>query len=186
MCHYARVDRQRALTVLQLGAEANLDEARDAYRRLVRTNHPDLIGSDGTEAMILLNQAMAVLEANPEPGAAEPVAETSLATSDGHPDLVVFDDGLTLNAPADELFPRLAEALDVVGDLTYADASSGYLEAAVSFGNPSPSQLVVSLQGRGEHTEAFFTLESMGIETPPDLVEVVAAIGRALQNPNGS
>lgn len=104
----------------------------------------------------------------------------------GHAELVVLDDGLTLNAPSDELFARLAAAMDEVGDLTYADASSGYLEAAVAMGNSSPSQLVVSLQGRGEHTEAFFTLESMGVETPPDLGEVVQAIGAVLARESGN
>lgn len=185
MCDDARVDRQRALQVLHLGADASVQDARDSYRQLVRSSHPDLIGSDGNEAMILLNQAMAALESEAEMSAESSV---DVATRPGSwseiglddPGLVILDDGLTLAAPADELFGRLAEALDEIGDLTYADASSGYLEAAVAMGNPSPSQLVVSLQGRGEATEAFFTLESMGVETPPDLATVVAAIGEIL------
>ena len=140
--------------------------------------------------MILLNQAMAALEA----GEAEPADHSAVPNGvdgmdgahGGHAELVVLDDGLTLNAPSDELFARLAAAMDEVGDLTYADASSGYLEAAVAMGNSSPSQLVVSLQGRGEHTEAFFTLESMGVETPPDLGEVVQAIGAVLARESGN
>lgn len=176
--------------MLQLDPDATLAQARDAYRVLVRSNHPDLVGSDGNETMILLNQAMAALEA----GEAEPADHSAVpngvdgmdGADGGHAELVVLDDGLTLNAPSDELFARLAAAMDEVGDLTYADASSGYLEAAVAMGNSSPSQLVVSLQGRGEHTEAFFTLESMGVETPPDLGEVVQAIGAVLARESGN
>ncbi len=185
MWKHLEVDRERALAVLRLGPEATLQQARESYRGLVRSSHPDLIGADGNEAMISLNQAMAIIEEQPDPvvsGADTDAPSVQESNSSEAPiELIVFDDGLTLNAPADELFSRLAEALDKVGDLTYADASSGYLEAAVSMGNPSASQLVVSLQGRGEHTEAFFTLESMGVETPPDLVEVVTAIGAALE-----
>ncbi len=170
------VDRLQACEILGLGFDVSPTEARLRYRRLVRANHPDIIGPVGNDLTVLFNQAMAVLEIAPD--------ETSLGTSEGQAtrdDVVVIDDGLAVEMPADELFIRLAHALDVVGTLTFRDDSSGYLEAVVSLDGSPASQLVVNLQGRGSFTEASFTLESMGTETPPDLAEVVRRIRDALQ-----
>lgn len=160
------MNRTKACEALGIGARATLSQARLAYRELIRQNHPDIVGATGTNVAVLLNQAIAAIETEPEVPEPDPVA--------------AIDDALLIEAPPEELYARLAVALDVVGDLTYADSSSGYLEALVAFDGAPPSQLVVALQGRGAHTEAMFTLESMGIETPPDLAAVVRAIAEVL------
>ncbi len=170
------VDFRQACQILGVDPSVSLAEAQDRYRRLVRESHPDIAGEQGAEATIRLNLAMQAFEAH----LAHPGDSHALLPEPTVDPVEVVDDALRVEAPPDELYARLAHALDIVGDLTYADASSGYLEAVVAMGNPSPSQLVVSLQGRGAHTEAFFTLEALGVEQPPDLADVVAAIAEVL------
>ncbi|MEE9417020.1 MAG: hypothetical protein V3V01_17205 [Acidimicrobiales bacterium] len=165
------MDHQQARQALGLDSEASLADARRSYLELVRQNHPDIAGADGAETTVRLNQAIALLEREPGPVPTGPIAE---------PEMRLVDDALLIEAPSDELYSRLAAALDVVGNLTYSDPSCGYLEALVSLGASTPSQLVVSLAARGPHTEAFFALESMGVETPPDLADVVRAIAEVL------
>jgi hypothetical protein len=91
---------------------------------------------------------------------------------------LVDDDGLTLVAPADEVFFRLLDALHDEGEVIYADPESNYLEALVHGGT---GQLTVSLQGRGGATEAFFTLESLRGAEMPRIETVVRSVAARLR-----
>lgn len=184
--------------MLGLRRDTTWAEVRSAYRTRIRTVHPDVSRGPGTEAA-RLNAAFSTLErvyrrgeAPPPPATSSPSnpsPSTAAPTTEGRgrkrtfesppPDLVlVADDGLVLEAPADEVFLRLAEALDDVGAVTYVDPNSGYLEALVGDGT---GQLVVSLQGRAYATEAFFTLEQLDSRPAPPIESVVRAIAARLR-----
>ena len=111
-----------------------------------------------------------------------PRATAAPGPFDDDPDLhLVDDDGLALVAPHDEVFHRLYAAIDQLGHVSYADEDQGYIEAVL----PSPAganQLVVSLQGRAMHTEAFFTLEPMGNHLAPPIDAVVRSIARLVRS----
>ena len=92
------------------------------------------------------------------------------------------DDGLILVAPADEVFLRLHHALDRVGDVTYADPEAGYLEALVQPSGYGPAQLAVSLQGRANGTEVWFTLEALGPHQGAPIADVVRLVARLVRN----
>jgi hypothetical protein len=182
------MDVDEALHALGLGRSTTWLEIRSRYRDRIRAVHPDLARGTASDAAHL-NAAFAVLEpvyrrGLPPPRAAAPPPPRSRTTPRDTPDhdltevTVVDDDGLTLVAPAGEVFLRLAAALDAVGDLTYTDAESGYLEALVGDG---AGQLVVSLQGRAHATEAFFTLEPLDTRPVPTIESVVREVAAWLR-----
>ena len=157
--------------------------------------HPDVAAGSTADAA-RLNAAFSTLEPvyrrgeappPPRPTGTTPPRPTpaptryTRAARPPPPDLVaVDDDSLVLEAPPDEVFLRLAEALDGIGAVTYRDPDGGYLEAVVGDGT---GQLVVSLQGRAFATEAFFTLEPMDTRPAPQIEAVVRSIAARLRTP---
>ena len=183
---------EEALAAFGLGADTTWPEIRRAYRASMRAAHPDVSTAAPRTAAATaarLNAAFALLErvyrrGDPPPPAPTPPAPPAPKFKPAPPiDLsVVEDDALALVAPPDEVFLRLAVALDEIGDLTYADSEAGYLEALVAGGT---GQLVVSLQGRAHATEAFFTLEPMGAAPVPPIEQIVRAIAYRLRAATG-
>jgi hypothetical protein len=185
------MDFDDALALLGLDRGTDWSAVRGAYRAAMRIVHPDLTPGDG-EAARRLNAAFALLEPVFRRGAPAPPPATAASASRSHagrppahrhvPDDVevrrVDDDGLALVAPADEVFHRLLDALHDLGDVVYADPEGNYLEALVHGG---AGQLVVSLQGRSDATEAFFTLESLRGAPVPPIDVVVRAIADRLR-----
>jgi curved DNA-binding protein CbpA len=189
------MDLDDALAVLGLDRDTTWAEVRAAYRSHIRVVHPD-VGAGSSAEAARLNAAFAALErvyrrgeAPPPPGAPRPrpASPSAPAASPARrsaapeppPDLLaVDDDSLVLEAPADEVFHRLAEALEGIGAVTYSDPDGGYLEAVVGEGT---GQLVVSLQGRAFATEAFFTLEQIDTRPAPDIEAVVRSIAAQLR-----
>jgi hypothetical protein len=183
------MDLDDALATLGLARDTTWVEIRAAYRTRIRAVHPDVAAhsgraSTGTDAA-RLNAAFATLEplyrrgAPPPPAPPRPPAPVRAEPPQPPVDLErVDDDALALVAPPDEVFLRLATAIDEIGDITYADADGGYLEAVVADGR---GQLVVSLQGRAHATEAFFTLEPMDTRPVPPIDVVVRDIAWRLR-----
>jgi curved DNA-binding protein CbpA len=185
------MDLDDALAALGLRRDTTWPEVRAAYRTRIRTVHPDVRAGSSADAAVL-NTAFATLErvyrrGEPLPPAREPSAPPTAATPGTRaseptpppPDLVaVDDDSLVLEAPADEVFHRLADAIEAIGAITYRDPDGGYLEAVVGDGT---GQLVVTLQGRAFATEAFFTLEQMDTRPAPRIETVVRSIAARLR-----
>jgi hypothetical protein len=178
------MDLDDALRALGLGRSTTWAEIRDAYRTRIREVHPDLTAGSGADAA-RLNAAFAVLEPVYRRGTPPPVGPPPPRAPRRRPPVTtdatlerVDDDGLVLVAPADEVFLRLAAAIDEIGAITYADPDLGYLEAVVADGT---AQLVVSLQGRAHATEAFFTLEPMDVRPVPALDTIVRQIAARLR-----
>jgi curved DNA-binding protein CbpA len=187
------MDLDDALAVFGLDRDTTWAEVRAAYRSHIRVVHPD-VGAGSSAEAARLNAAFAALErvyrrgeAPPAPRMSQPASSSAPAASPARrsaapeppPDLLaVDDDSLVLEAPADEVFHRLAEALEGIGAVTYSDPDGGYLEAVVGEGT---GQLVVSLQGRAFATEAFFTLEPIDTRPAPDIEAVVRSIAAQLR-----
>jgi hypothetical protein len=66
-----------------------------------------------------------------------------------------------------------------VGEVTYVDARLGLVEAVLADGMHA-CQLLITLQGRATHTEAFCTLEPLGTTSCPPTEAVVADLVAAL------
>ncbi len=178
------MDLTTARSVLGVSATDDWTAVRRAYRTLVRTSHPDLIGAEGNERTITVNTAyrtLAIARREGRLGALDaPVARTAPSPRPSRrptptishqiaPDVRLVDgDTLVLASTPAETFRRLVEATNALGEISYIDRSSGIFEAILHLHDGTHASFVVSLQwraapsDRGDATcEAFCTLEAL-------------------------
>ena len=155
------MDAANAWATLGLPPTASLDEARTAYRRLVRTHHPDVVGAGGSGTVRRVIEAWQFLR--------DVAVEPATVTLDA--------DTITLDVPTDEAFLLLLDAAHRVGDVTHVGPGDGLLEALITFDDGRTCSLVVSLQGRDDGTtEAFCTLQALDAGPNPPVALVVDAL----------
>ncbi len=183
-----------AAVVLGVGPDADPDQVRSAYRRLIRAHHPDRAGRASSARAAAITEAYRVLReapAGPTPSArrspraprsTRPAPTPSPRRSDrGAPPTHRLDgDTLLLLAPADETFRWLLEAAHDVGEVTYLDRSMPIAEILCRFEGEPATSLVLTLQGRGEGTEVFCTVESIEARPAPPVAAVVDLLELAL------
>ncbi len=175
--------------MLGLAPGVTLADARRAYRQLVRTQHPDVVGPSGTAATARLTAAFAFLRASsssddqpivvapPPPTAAPPPPPPPSPERSAYDEAVDAElaagDTLLVHAPADETFAVLFDAASRVGHIGYFDRQLGILETIVRFEGGPTCSLLITLQGRAHGTEAFCTLESIEADPTPPLRPVI-------------
>ncbi|MCU1371697.1 MAG: DnaJ-like protein [Ilumatobacteraceae bacterium] len=186
-----------AARILGVGAGATPDEVRIAYRSQIRTHHPDRAGARSSDRAASITEAYRVLvERGPaapeEPQEPRPGARTTAtgpvpprpATDDlafGAPPVGRLDeDTLALGAPPDESFRWLLDAAHDVGEITYVDRSMPIMEVLCRFEGEPATSLLLTLQGRGERTEVFCTVESIEARPAPPTSAVVDLLELAL------
>ena len=163
------MDEREAWQVLGLSPAATFDEARAAYRRLVRTHHPDVAGVHGAVRTARVIDAWRVVRDRVP-------RDVDVASVD------VDGDTITLDVPADDAFLLLLEAAHRVGDVTHVGPGDGLLEALIAFDDGRTCSLVVSLQARGDGTtEAFCTLQALDAGPNPPVGLVVDALVEELR-----
>ena len=94
-------------------------------------------------------------------------------------------DTISVRAPVDETFARMLEAGAAIGEITYLDRHNELFESLLKTVDGDAVSLVCTLQGRAdETTEAFFTMEPLGVARHPlpDLVDVVALLADHLRS----
>jgi hypothetical protein len=190
------MDVDEARAVLGVAAGATAADERSAFRRRLRATHPDVAGprADAGIAVARLTRALAVLRSARTGGAAPagappaagspaprsaPAPGPATAPAAPAPTAEPAGDSLLLDVPADEAFLALLEAAHAVGEVTYVDARLGLVEAVLADGMHA-CQLLITLQGRATHTEAFCTLEPLGTAPCPPTEAVVADLVAAL------
>ncbi|MGN6693801.1 MAG: hypothetical protein ACTHN0_06450, partial [Aquihabitans sp.] len=92
----------------------------------------------------------------------------------------VDEDTLALGAPPDESFRWLLDAAHDVGEITYVDRSMPIMEVLCRFEGEPATSLLLTLQGRGERTEVFCTVESIEARPAPPTSAVVDLLELAL------
>jgi hypothetical protein len=191
---------------LGVGASASPDEVRIAYRSQIRTHHPDRAGAGSSDRAAAITEAYRVLiDRGPAPldghqvhtpGADPAGARTGGAGRGSGPvpprtageDLAfgappvgrVDEDTLALGAPPDESFRWLLDAAHDVGEITYVDRSMPIMEVLCRFEGEPATSLLLTLQGRGERTEVFCTVESIEARPAPPTSAVVDLLELAL------
>ncbi|MEZ5233584.1 MAG: DnaJ domain-containing protein [Acidimicrobiia bacterium] len=187
-----------ALRLLGLPRDHDAARLRAAYRDAARRLHPDRpdAPADATERMAAVNHAYAILigtePAEPaEPGgpgdgratAGPPPADqaawqqSGTAAPGGALPVVLYDDGsLFVEAPAEETFDALLDAMERIGDLTYVDAGAGLLQVLVRHLDGPFCYLTCSLQGRSSGTEVFTTVERLDAADAPHPGDVAAVL----------
>jgi hypothetical protein len=191
-----------ALGVLGISPGASADEVRTAYRRLIRSSHPDRSGGDpaATQQTARLTQAYAVVQAAiaagggssvpvpPPPPAPRPNPATAPWSETGRGEPAEADlmegDTIAVHAPPDEAFALLFEAAGRVGHIAYFDRQLGILESVVRFEGGPTCSVLITLQGRATYTEAFCTMESIEAAPTPPIRPVVEAIVDELVHPS--
>ena len=184
-----------AARILGVGHRATADEVRIAYRSQIRTHHPDRAGpaSAGRAAAIVeayrvLTELGLPVDDDPpaaapraEPGGPVPPRTTTTDLAYGAPPVGRVDtDTLALGAPADESFRWLLDAAHDVGEITYVDRSMPIMEVLCRFEGEPATSLLLTLQGRGERTEVFCTVESIEARPAPPTSAVVDLLELAL------
>ncbi len=183
-----------AARILGVGASASPDEVRIAYRSQIRTHHPDRAGSSSSARAASITEAYRVLvERGPAPpeeptvrtpgtaaGPVPPRATTEVPAFGAPPVGRVDEDTLALGAPPDESFRWLLDAAHDVGEITYVDRSMPIMEVLCRFEGEPATSLLLTLQGRGERTEVFCTVESIEARPAPPTSAVVDLLELAL------
>jgi len=186
-----------ALSRLGLQPGDTPELARQRYRELLRTTHPDVAASevsteDATEATLEITMAFRVIsgaidehgfipDPTPKPNSpTETSAESCRHRRDqsrpNRIDASADGDTISLAVPAPEAFAVLLEAGSRIGGIGYVDRALGLLELIVRFeGGPSCSVLI-TLQGRAFGTDAFVTLESIEAAPTPSIQPVMTAL----------
>ena len=167
-----------AAHVLGVAADASPAEVRRAYRRLLLIQHPDQAGpGDGVHVRRLI-EAYGVV-AGHRPTRTDPLdGESDQPPAGQHRDATVAEgpddlaggspadldaDTLSFDCPSDEAFAALLDVAHRVGDVTYVDRHAALFEALLRTTDGATVSLVVSLQGRADRTDAFFTLEALDV-----------------------
>ena len=159
------MDTAEARAILGLHGQADPEEARLAFRRLLREVHPDR--NDASDAAARTRAIVGAYRALRDAPTADPIIE---AAAEHETTAADDDDGITLvdadtigiALPADEAFTVLLEVAHRIGDVTYLDRQNELLEALLRTEQGVTVSMVISLQGRASGvTEAFVTLEAL-------------------------
>ena len=162
------MDTAEARAILGLHGRADPEEARLAFRRLLREVHPDR--NDASDAAARTRAIVGAYRALRDGSPVEPNLDAAAASDEvDDVDDEVDDDAITLvdtdtigiALPADEAFAVLLEVAHRVGDVTYLDRQNELLEALLRTEQGVTVSMVITLQGRASGvTEAFVTLEA--------------------------
>ena len=162
------MNRDRALQTLGLKRDAHKEDIARAYRRLIRKAHPDVGGDTAvaariTEAYAWLQQAPPSATPSPSPPAPSP-----------------SDERLVLLLPPGDVFARLCELGQQLGELSYLDPSAGIMQVTFTAPNFVTCQLMATVIPSANPTEAQveFTLEPLANGQPPPIGAVIAHMFR--------
>ncbi|CAN5699345.1 hypothetical protein BH24ACT2_BH24ACT2_01450 [soil metagenome] len=175
-----------ARRILGVSAQASPDEVRAAFRSRLRLAHPDVVPGDtgAGRATASLVEAYALLRLLPPPSSTSAPPEPSVATRRRRPGDVVCDgDSLLVTGPPDEVYRRLVEVAQGIGEITYLDPDARLLDTIVTTDQGIACSLLASLQGRAAGTEIFFTIEPLGGRTGPAVEPFVAELAALLTEP---
>jgi molecular chaperone DnaJ len=170
-----------ARRVLGVSPSATRHEVRSAYRRLVRAHHPDIAGPAGTGRAVRVIEAYGILTGAQPPRTPRPTSSPARPPAPPPPSTAATDaDTVPLADATVGVFEQLCEAADVLGDVSYVDASCGILETIVHWPTWPPCSLLITLQQRGDETLAQCTLESLTGPPGPPIEQVVRELRRIM------
>ncbi|MCB0977947.1 MAG: hypothetical protein KDB02_10865 [Acidimicrobiales bacterium] len=187
------MNRSDAAKILGLSENAQPAEVRRRFRSRIRTEHPDVDGNDGTAARVLIDAYRLLMEPSPGPDDERTGTEVPHPTDRTRrrdavpgplPEAVNVErlegDTVAIGLPPDEAFRLICDAAHDVGEITYLDRSVPIIEVLCRFVGEPATSLVITVQGRATHTEAFCTVESIEARAAPPVDAVVDLLEDAL------
>jgi hypothetical protein len=180
------MDLDQARALLGVDRDADDEQIRSSYRRLLLSNHPDVTGGgpDSTARTAELNLAYRmVVDADgvTEPAPTSPTPPPTAPPRGSQPGHDPGERTIPLRAPTFDVLDALCEAADRIGDLSYVDRANGILETIVRAEGYPVSSLLITLQQAGPDTLASCTLESLDSRPGPPIRDVVDALSAMLQ-----
>jgi len=170
------MDIQTALGELGVDHRSSWEEIRDAHRAAIRRTHPDAGGA--TAAAARVNEAFDFLSVATDHGARPtpaPIAASAIPPVGASSPRSA---AVSAESPT-ELLMNLAEVGHDIGQVVFVDPLSGLMEIIVGDA-PGVGQLTVDVGDRanpGSPTpggvRVAFTLEPLGLSTPPPIADVV-------------
>ncbi len=157
------MNRDTALKTLGLTHDAHKDDISAAYRKLIRKAHPDVGGDTAVAARI--TEAYAWLQHS------APRTVASPRTSKAAPS----DERLVLLVPPGDVFARLCELGQRLGELSYLDPQAGIMQVTFTALNSVPCQLMATVVAGSspKESQVEFTLEALTNAVPPPIAAVV-------------
>lgn len=172
------MDRDRARRLLGVEPDSSPTELRRAYRSMMRRHHPDVAPDDPTATGRAsdLSAAYTVLS-SPE---ADPSIEHPMRPApDPPPHTEIRADGAVIvEAPGPETFMRVHDALETIGDVTYRDRSSGFLQAIIQPANGPLCTMAVAIEARAVDSLVLVSLDSMDSNDAPPIEPILQEIAR--------
>lgn len=157
-----------ALNVLGLDMSATFEEMRAAYRDLLLHHHPD-VDPDPSAA----DRTGAVVTAFRRLREATQDGLVPLPVQDLLPVLGTEELPLVLMARPGDVFQRLYDAVESIGEISGIDRDSGIVHAIVTMDGTGPCQLGAEVDRSNPDPRILFTLEPLTADDPPDIAEVV-------------
>lgn len=189
------MDRGEARRVLGVAADATPTEIRSAFRRLVRSHHPDQSGEASGVDTVRIIAAYRLLErmptrrdvpksasARPGPVAAEAAAPQSRTKRD----VRRRHDRVWVDLPPARAWPQLLEAAHDLGEVAYVDRSAALIEVVITFTEHPVCSVVLSVQAGRGGTEASVGVEALSGDVPPPADAVASLVAHALATHVGS
>jgi len=165
------VETPEALDVLGLDMDASFEDMRSAYRDLLMLHHPDVDTSPGAADRTndVVNAFRCLRDATQEGLVLLPVQDLlPVLGTDALP--------LVLRARPGDVFQRLYDAVESIGDISGIDRDSGIVQAIVTMDGTGPCQLGAEIDRSGADPRILFTLEALTAEPPPDIADVVSRL----------
>ena len=161
---------------LGLTADSSWESARCRYRALIRALHPDLDPSseESTRHAAVVNSAWTTLVTATDNGARPLPCPTDQPTEPLPAPMI------TLRAKPGDVYAQLLDAAHEIGVVSYMDPEAGLIQVLLDNGDPSGSQLLITVNAEDQPTLASFALDRMGAGDTPDITEIVGLIENQL------
>ena len=151
----------------------------------MRRHHPDVARSDpeATDIAARLTTAYALLT-TPDPlfpNGRPPPAGSTTPHPDGPPHTEVRADGaIIVEAPGNETFLRVHDALESIGDVTYRDRAAGYLQVIVQPADGPLCTMVVAIEPRSIDSMVLISIDSMDSNAAPPIEPILVELARLI------
>jgi hypothetical protein len=167
------VDGAEALASLGLRPGAAWPEIKAAYRRLIRSHHPDVATAPEDDTATTIIEAYTILgELNRSNKLPAPEAATTTAPGDR----------AVLVVARGALFENVCDAAHDIGDVTYIDPLEQTVQLLVRLPGWAPAQLTCEVARRHDEDVIISTLDSLDSRPAPPIEAVVKLLTSRLRS----
>lgn len=173
-------DIDTALAALGLTGRPEWLEIRDAYRRSIRTIHPDVADDmESTRSAAQVNASFDVLRRATGDGRHPLPAPQPRQRPHAPPAPASPPAATVIRSRGDDVYVHLLEAAHEVGDVCYLDPEAGLIQVLLSSHGASGAHLLIDVDADQNPPRVAFTMESANAQVPP-IAEVVSRLARHL------